>query len=153
MMLYNGLGSGPLPRLAPFPVGYNAPDHLALEAKQTTRRQGGGELVVEEEMKVHELLNYGVKRCQHTKMLSDSSVWGRQNRYQAYWITYYILVCAETILYEQKLTNNWGTLKRKHCVSDPTKKLMRNIVSIPLHAFTWPIWYKLVWSKQKCSLS
>ena len=27
MMLYNGLGSGPLPRLAPFPVGYNAPDH------------------------------------------------------------------------------------------------------------------------------
>ena len=51
--------------------------HLALEAKQTTRRQGGGELVVEEEMKVHELLNYGVKRCQHTKMLSDSSVWGK----------------------------------------------------------------------------
>ena len=31
MMLYNGLGSGPLPRLAPFPVGYNAPDHLAME--------------------------------------------------------------------------------------------------------------------------
>ena len=54
-----------------------SPPHLALEAKQTTRRHGGGELVVEEEMKVHELLNYGVKRCQHTKMLSDSSVWGK----------------------------------------------------------------------------
>ena len=54
-----------------------SPDHLALEAKQTTRRQGGGELVVEEEMKVHELLNNGVKRYQHTNMLSDSSVWGK----------------------------------------------------------------------------
>ena len=129
------LGFRTLPESSKIFVGVTPP-HLALEAKQTTRRQGGGELVVEEEMKVHELLNYGVKRCQHTKMLSGSSVWGRQNRYQAYWITYYILVCAETILYEQKLTNNWGTLKRKHCVSDPTKKLMRNIVSIPLLAFT-----------------
>ena len=54
------------------------PDHLALEAKQTTRRrQGGGELVVEEEMKLHELLNYGVERYQHTKMLGYSSVWGK----------------------------------------------------------------------------
>ena len=69
---------GTLPGLARTTVGHNtAPDHLALEAKQTTRRQGGGELVVEEEMKVHELLNNGVKRCQHTKMLSDSSVWGK----------------------------------------------------------------------------
>ena len=71
------LGQGPYPGLQFF-FDYGKPTaHLALEAKQTTRRHGGGELVVEEEMKVHELLNYGVKRCQHTKMLSDSSVWGK----------------------------------------------------------------------------
>ena len=74
--LTGGSDSGPLPHLANILVEYTR-DHLALEAKQTTRRHGGGELVVEEEMKVHELLNYGVKRCQHTKMLSDSSVWGK----------------------------------------------------------------------------
>ena len=75
---YDGLGSGPLPRLAKFFWGLICPDHLALEAKQTTRRrQGGGELVVEEEMKMHELLNYGVERYQHTKMLGYSSVWGK----------------------------------------------------------------------------
>ena len=43
MMLYNGLGSGPLPRLAPFPVGYNAPDHpveviRALLVKRLSKR-------------------------------------------------------------------------------------------------------------------
>ena len=73
---YPKLGTGPSPASPYFNV-LTGTDHLALEAKQTTRRHGGGELVVEEEMKVHELLNYGVKRCQHTKMLSDSSVWGK----------------------------------------------------------------------------
>ena len=72
------LGQGPYPGLQFF-FDYGKPTaHLALEAKQTTRRrQGGGELVVEEEMKMHELLNYGVERYQHTKMLGYSSVWGK----------------------------------------------------------------------------
>ena len=75
--LTGGSDSGPLPHLANIVVEYTR-DHLALEAKQTTRRrQGGGELVVEEEMKMHDLLNYGVERYQHTKMLGYRSVWGK----------------------------------------------------------------------------
>ena len=76
VVYFHQLGAGPYPRLKDKSPSKRR-GHLALEAKQTTRRQGGGELVVEEEMKVHELLNNGVKRCQHTKMLSDSSVWGK----------------------------------------------------------------------------
>ena len=76
-ILYTELAYGSLPELAQY-CGLNSRDHLALEAKQTTRRrQGGGELVVEEEMKMHELLNYGVERYQHTKMLGYSTVWGK----------------------------------------------------------------------------
>ena len=71
------IGFRTLPESSNIFVGVTPP-HLALEAKQTTRRrQGGGELVVEEEMKMHELLNYGVERYQHTKMLGYSSVWGK----------------------------------------------------------------------------